>query len=170
MQRDVLIDITSSSIALNGWAAGQKPETLQLLTRGKLYQCGDKIYLQYAESPVTGLDGTVTTLRLQAGRVVLIRTGRYSWRQEFQSGQSSTTRLRTPEGELALTVAPTLVQVDMGENGGRMTLEYLLSFGGQDAATRHRLEVKVAPLQPHGSATFSTSSTGKISIRPPAGN
>ena len=60
MDKSVIISIKGVQSTDNG-----QPEVIELVTEGKLLDCGDAGYtLTYQESQLTGLEGTLTTFQV----------------------------------------------------------------------------------------------------------
>ena len=51
------------------------PDTMELVTEGRLEQDGNSYTLSYQESELTGLEGTLTTFQVEPDRVTLLRVG-----------------------------------------------------------------------------------------------
>ena len=52
-----------------------EPDTMELVTEGRLEQDGNSYTLSYQESELTGLEGTLTTCQVEPERVTLLRVG-----------------------------------------------------------------------------------------------
>ena len=51
------------------------PDTMELVTAGRLEREGNSYTLSYQESELTGLEGTLTTFQIEPDRVTLLRVG-----------------------------------------------------------------------------------------------
>ncbi len=84
MSRDVTIFLRSSQRYPQ-----QEPEEMELTVHGKLYfRCGC-FFVSYEESAMTGMEGTRTTLKVEPGRVEIIRTGKNHSRVPVLSGRAA---------------------------------------------------------------------------------
>lgn len=55
------------------------PETVELITEGRLIDCGEEGYtLTYQESELTGLEGTLTTFQVEPDCITLLRMGEFN--------------------------------------------------------------------------------------------
>lgn len=104
-------------------------DTIELVTQGRYYRKADCYYIIYNETEATGMEGTTTSLKAQADRVILNRMGTSELRQEFELGVESQANYVTPYGAMRITVIPSRVDIDLTEQGGNINLEYELSIG-----------------------------------------
>ena len=64
------------------------PEVVELVTEGRLMDCGDAGYtLSYQESEITGLEGTLTTFQVEPDCITLMRMGEFNSQMVFQPGR-----------------------------------------------------------------------------------
>ena len=66
MEKDVVISIKGMQKYENA-----EPDTIELVTGGRLERDGESFTLSYQESAVTGMDGTLTTFQIEPERVTL---------------------------------------------------------------------------------------------------
>ena len=60
------------------------PETVELITEGRLIGCGEEGYtLTYQESELTGLEGTLTTFQVEPDCITLLRMGEFNSQMVF---------------------------------------------------------------------------------------
>lgn len=124
----------------------RRPEGDELLREeavGTLCREGEGWLLRYREGENSGLGKTLTTLRLEGGRVTLCREGEVNARMVFQAGESHSCRYATPYGELPITVRTLRLEWEMNGMGGKAFLIYKIQVGGADVGeNRLRLTVK----------------------------
>lgn len=70
MEKEVIISIKGMQKYENA-----EPDTIELVTGGRLERDGESFTLSYQESAVTGMDGTLTTFQIEPERVTLLRWG-----------------------------------------------------------------------------------------------
>ena len=68
--KDVVISVTGTQKY-----EGQETQTVELVTDGTLTEVDGKFLVSYAESDMTGLEGTTTTFEVDKHRITLTRTG-----------------------------------------------------------------------------------------------
>ena len=101
MSRDVTIFLRSSQRYPQ-----QEPEEMELTVHGKLYFRGGCFFVSYEESAMTGMEGTRTTLKVEPGRVEIIRTGKNHSRLCFQEGLRHESPYRTPTAFCSWPLSP----------------------------------------------------------------
>ncbi len=107
---------------------GVEPETIELTTAGTMERDGDTVILRYEESPLTGLADTVTTFRIEPGKITLERTGAVESLMEFVEGQTGESLYRIEEGALLLRVFARKMEVDLKEDSGYFHLSYTVEI------------------------------------------
>lgn len=126
MAKDFIISIISTQVNREG-----EKDSIELVTKGKLYKKGNNYYIIYKESKVTGLEGTTTTLKVEDARVTLNRTGMSEGKQVFECGIYNCGRFSTQFGILVFGVHPKVVDVNLTDKGGGINLEYELEIEGE---------------------------------------
>ena len=105
-----------------------EPETIELVTEGRLMDCGDEGYtFSYQESELTGLEGTLTTFEIGPGRVILRRSGSVNSQMVFEEGRQHTSLYETPYGELSVDIQTSRLLHNLTERGGLMEIKYSIA-------------------------------------------
>ncbi len=103
-------------------------------------------YARYEESEMTGMEGSVTTIKWWDDQVTLIRHGSYSMQQEFKEGMTHRCMYHTPYMDIPIAVTTSRLNVERIPSGWRLELQYDLSYGEGDGETnRMKLEILVEP-------------------------
>ena len=139
MSRDMTIVLRSSQRYPQ-----QEPEEMELTVHGKLYFRGGSVFISYEESAMTGMENTRTTLKVEPGRVEIIRTGKNHSRLCFQEGLRHESPYRTPYGLLQLATVTHHLVTHMGQEGGTLEIRYQVELEGQLASENH-LQIEVRP-------------------------
>ena len=139
MSRDMTIVLRSSQRYPQ-----QEPEEMELTVHGKLYFRGGSVFISYEESAMTGMENTRTTLKVEPGRVEIIRTGKNHSRLCFQEGLRHESPYRTPYGLLQLATVTHHLVTHMGQEGGTLSIRYQVELEGQLASENH-LQIEVRP-------------------------
>ena len=139
MSRDVTIVLRSSQRYPQ-----QELEEMELTVHGKLYFRGGSVFISYEESAMTGMENTRTTLKVEPGRVEIIRTGKNHSRLCFQEGLRHESPYRTPYGLLQLATVTHHLMARMGQEGGTLEIRYQVELEGQLASENH-LQIEVRP-------------------------
>ena len=77
------------------------------------------------------MQGATTSIRAEPDRVTLNRMGTSEFRQVFEKGMHNEANYVTPYGAMYIRVLPWKVEVDLGEGGGSIDLEYEIEAGAQ---------------------------------------
>ncbi|MBQ8537611.1 MAG: DUF1934 domain-containing protein [Clostridia bacterium] len=132
----VLVSITGQAQAL-----GQTADEIRLMTTGTLTPTLTGYQLDYQESQPDGTSVQDIRLEMTPTRVTMTRTGEYGSTMVFEKGRQFEGVYHTPFGEMDLAVFPTKVRVEMGEEAGKIHLQYQLNFQGS-IATMNDLTVQ----------------------------
>ena len=105
------------------------PEVIELVTEGRLMDCGDAGYtLSYQESEITGLEGTLTTFQVEPDCITHMRMGEFNSQMVFQPGRRHFSMYDTPYGALSIGVNTKKMRADLDENGGEIEIDYAIEI------------------------------------------
>lgn len=128
-------------ISILGGEAGDKP--IVLITEGEYSKKNGKYFMSYKETPMTGFDeGTVTTVEVDGGRVIMTREGGNNAQMVFEKGQRHIGHYETPYGSFTVGIVSDKVNVDIGEHGGSIQIGYRLEIDNRLKA-RHDLNLDI---------------------------
>lgn len=99
-------------------------DSIELVTRGSLDREGGMLTLQYEESELTGLEGTLTTIQVEPERVTMLRTGQVNTQMVFQEGRRHLAMYNTPYGAMTVGVNTRHLYAELGEDGGEIEIDY----------------------------------------------
>ena len=99
-------------------------DSIELVTRGSLARDGGMLTLQYEESELTGLEGTMTTIQVEPERVTMLRTGQVNTQMVFQEGRRHLSMYNTPYGAMTIGVNTRHLFTELGEDGGEIEIDY----------------------------------------------
>lgn len=112
-------------------------------TRGYLYPKNPALFLKYREDRA-GLEGVMTTLKIEGDRVTLIRHGTIALKQIFAIGLTTKGSYQTPYGRFQLTTVTTDLEIDLKKAAGLIRIAYDLYWGSQLSSSnllKNHLEV-----------------------------
>ncbi len=103
-------------------------ETIELVTKGDLHWNDQGYTLQYEESPVTGLEGTLTTFCKEGDCITLMRQGNVNTQMVFQKGRRHFSLYNTPYGNLSVGVNTSHLSSSITQDGGKIEIEYAIEI------------------------------------------
>lgn len=122
---------------------GGETDSMSYSTEGQLYKRSGKFYINYPEGELLGRERCSTTLKVAPdGVVTMLRNGEAHTRMVFEKGQCHMSCYETPFGNLTVSVTANDVEIDMGENGGQVNLDYNLAINSV-SHSRNRMSIKV---------------------------
>ena len=104
------------------------PDTMELVTEGRLEQDGNSYTLSYQESELTGLEGTLTTFQIEPERVTLLRMGEVNSQMVFEEGRRHLSMYNTPYGALAVGISTKKMRTQLSPDGGSIEINYALEI------------------------------------------
>ncbi|MCI5971098.1 MAG: DUF1934 domain-containing protein [Clostridia bacterium] len=125
--------------------ADNENENVELVTEGVFYKKDAKYYLVYAESEVTGMEGTTTTVEIERDKVSIIRNGFINNQLLFIPNRKTTSYYDTQLGGFSVSVMSTDVDVDVSESGGEVRVDYKMDINDAFAnETKISINIKEA--------------------------
>ena len=124
MDKNVIISIKGTQTYENA-----EPETIELVTEGRLMDCGDEGYtFSYQESELTGLEGTLTTFQVEPERITLMRMGMVNSQMVFQPGKRHFSMYDTPYGALSIGLNTRKMRSSLNQDGGEIEIDYAIEI------------------------------------------
>lgn len=108
-----------------------KEEPIEVVTPGSFYKKGDFYYAMYEETEISGMEGTTTTLKIGEDKFSLIRRGNITSKMEFEMDKKNISMYNTPYGTLQLSIDTKELDIEMGEEGGKISIDYDMTVEGQ---------------------------------------
>ncbi len=130
MEKDVIISIKGMQMGED-----QEPDTIELVTEGRLEQDDHGYTLSYQETELTGLEGTLTTFHVEGDRITLMRVGEVSSQMVFERGRRHLSMYNTPYGAMTIGVNTRAMSAELSERGGRIEIDYALEIDHAVAGT-----------------------------------
>lgn len=130
---------------IEGEAAGD--EAIELKTEGVYFREDHADCLSYQESDVFGMEGTTTTIKIENGKVTLVRLGTINSMMEFETGKRNITLYATPYGEISLGLLTQSIDTDY-EDGlpRRVAIAYTVEVGGM-TNSHNAIDIRVSPAE-----------------------
>jgi uncharacterized beta-barrel protein YwiB (DUF1934 family) len=117
-------------------------EPIEVVTPGNFYKKNDCYYAVYKETQISGMEGTTTTLKIKDDGLCLIRMGSTNAKMDFNRHQKNRSMYKTPYGVVELEIKTNKINIDIGEDGGNVLVDYNMSLAGQ-AAQNTQLKVNI---------------------------
>ena len=130
MKRQVVLSIRGTQTY-----EGQEPDVIELVTEGTMEFRAGGWDISYEESELTGLAGVTTIFRVEAGRVILERTGNLRSRMVFEKNVPHDSLYQMPFGTMMLTVCAKYLFFDIVPDGGVIDLLYSIDIEHTQAGT-----------------------------------
>ena len=137
MMKDVRISINSVFAYEDG-----EEQRMEFSTDGHYFYEDEVGCLSYEESPVTGLEGTRTSLFVMPDQVVVDREGTVTSRMIFRKGLKSAFQYATPFGNATMGIDTRRIDQRMGESGGHVEIDYVVDME-HAVASRNRFQITV---------------------------
>ena len=115
--------------------AGEMPEPTEMLMEGRLLTSEKRLELVYAESELTGMQGSLTAIgfdRQNPDLVSMIRTGPVRTAMTFEEGRRHICLYNTPFSEFEVCVRTIKVNNRLLEEN-KLELDYLIEIHGAQA-------------------------------------
>ena len=119
MEKDVIISIRGTQDY-----SGTDPDTMELVTEGKLAVQDGALCLSYEESELTGMEGTTTVFQVEPEKVTLLRLGSVQSEMVFEEGRRHMSLYSTPYGNMEIGVRARCLNSTLELTGGRLEIDY----------------------------------------------
>ena len=119
MEKDVIISIRGPPDY-----SGTDPDTMELVTEGKLAVQDGALCLSYEESELTGMEGTTTVFQVEPEKVTLLRLGSVQSEMVFEEGRRHMSLYSTPYGNMEIGVRARRLNSTLELTGGRLEIDY----------------------------------------------
>ena len=119
MEKDVIISIRGTQDY-----SGTDPDTMELVTEGKLAVQDGALCLSYEESELTGMEGTTTVFQVEPEEVTLLRLGSVQSEMVFEEGRRHMSLYSTPYGNMEIGVRARRLNSTLELTGGRLEIDY----------------------------------------------
>lgn len=121
---------------------GEKAEKTEFLSVGTLWQEDGTLYLRYAESALTGLEGTTTTFAVEPNRIVLTRQGGLRSEMCFCLGERHESLYNMGMGACMVSILTEKLQNHLTPIGGHFSVQYAIAVEDASIGTiTYRIDV-----------------------------
>ena len=118
-------------ISLRSFNDLDSDDIIEVVTPGEFLVIEGGFKAIYEETELSGMSGTTTNLTILNDKLILEREGNVSAKMDFKKGETSVSLYNTPYGVLDLQIHTEDLNVDIDENGGKITAKYSMELAGQ---------------------------------------
>ena len=118
-------------ISLRSFNDLDSDDIIEVVTPGEFLVIEGGFKAIYDETELSGMSGTTTTSTILNDKLILEREGNVSAKMDFKKGETSVSLYNTPYGVLDLQIHTEDLNVDIDENGGKITAKYSMELAGQ---------------------------------------
>lgn len=103
-------------------------DEMEIISEGNYYIQNGKYYIMYKEDISMG--DVSSQIKVDGKTVIIKRKGTYNSEMIYNEDKNYSFVYRMPYGDMAMEIKTNKVKVLLGENGGKLELDYLLDAGG----------------------------------------
>jgi uncharacterized beta-barrel protein YwiB (DUF1934 family) len=136
--KDVIIDIKGTQTVQG------EDDVIELTTVGKMNIIGEKTYLKYDDSAMSGADGVSCIIKVDQkdNSVVMQRSGGLNSRMFIKKGQRHICHYETGQGTFTMGIFGEEVKSDLDSNGGSLVMSYTIDVN-YGMLSRNKVEINV---------------------------
>lgn len=139
MKKQVIISIKGVQSADDN----NSDNNIELITGGLFSSRGSNFYISYKETEMTGLDGVLTTVKVEGSdRVTITRGGRYKTQLILEKGKRHLCHYATDFGSMMMGVNTANIDSTLNNSGGKISVNYSLEIN-HALASENRFEISV---------------------------
>ncbi|MBP2640696.1 MAG: hypothetical protein H6Q66_1647 [Firmicutes bacterium] len=126
--KQVLVTVTGTQCDING-----EEHQIKLQALGRCYEKNGVHYVIYEENQSSGMQGTITTLKIYPDHVVLLRSGEIEQKLDFYLQRKTYGQYTTAFGRMQIEVTAKVLEISpwTGDNPVSVVIHYDLEIDGQ---------------------------------------
>ena len=119
-------------------------DSIEVITPGEFTILENGYKVEYEETKLSGMEGTMTTMMINDDSFELIRCGSTETKMVFSKNNQSISLYKTPYGTMSITIDTKKLSIDVDETGGKVQIVYtLLVEDQQKIETNLVVDIKV---------------------------
>lgn len=118
-------------IKLKGKAESSETDIIDFTTQGKVYFDKNNVTIEYDESEMSGMEGSISKVIVAGDSVTLNRMGAYTSTMAFIKGQELPAEITTPQGSIKLKVYTDILKINISKESVVLNLRYAFTMGGE---------------------------------------
>lgn len=115
-------------------------DAVEVISEGSFYSKNGKYYIMYKDDATMGNSSSM--IKVDGECVSIKRTGEYNSYFELKKGKKYSFVYHMPYGDMAMELEARKVEISLGENGGELSLCYLLDAGGNVQTNNINISVR----------------------------
>lgn len=135
MKKKAIITVKSNASMEDG-------NLIEVISPGEFYITDNGFRIEYDETEISGMEGTRTKIIVRDSSFTLEREGSTTTKMHFKKKMKTTSLYKTQYGILKLNLDTKNLDIDMKENGGSVSVDYLMGIEGHPS-TKTSLSVYV---------------------------
>ena len=117
---------------------GDEEDVIDFSTLGNYERRGTAVVLTYTE---TDEDTDVTTeVCVDGGVITMQKSGSLETQMVFEEQKTYTAEYITPFGNIDVMIYPTMVNASVGDDNGKIELEYIMTIAGSEVLSRINMQ------------------------------
>ena len=138
--KQVLVTVTGNQCGLDG-----AEQQIELRASGRYYEKNGVHYIIYEENQSSGMQGTITTLKIYPDHVVLLRNGEIEQKLDFYLKRKTCGHYNTAFSRMQIEVTVKVLEISLwtGDNPISVVIHYDMEIDGQwQSANRLRIVIQ----------------------------
>lgn len=123
--------IKEALIKLQGRAEGSEIDIIDFTSIGKVELTDRIVSVEYDESEMSGMEGSVSKIVISGDLVTLNRIGEYVSTMSFIEGKETPADIVTPHGQVSLNIFTDKIHVSVTDTNIDLNLNYIFSISGE---------------------------------------
>ena len=119
-------------------------DLIEFVTDGVYSRTESGYEINYRESELTGLYGTLTRIKVCPDSVTVERSGALTSTMVFRQGESSRFLYETPYGSATMGIKTRRINASMDDDGGELRIDYVVNME-HAVVSRNKLIMSVRP-------------------------
>ncbi len=124
-------------------STGSDEQETELITEGKFYRSGEKLYIFYQEEESEETASSTVMIIIDKDKVTVSRKGDFGSKMNYKEGESEDIIYHTPYGNMVFGLKTLSLRNNMTDEGGELNIIYNLSLDGEVIGNDLSVTVKV---------------------------
>lgn len=136
--------IKKAIITVKSNISADEDDLIEVVTPGYFHITDGGFRAEYTETKISGMEGTETSIIIRENSFELIRKGSTETKMEFDYRKESIALYKTPYGVMDVNIYTRKLDINMTENGGSLSVDYILTIGGEQTLNTYlTIDIKI---------------------------